>query len=54
LARRFFRDSRDAKPDGGRIAGQPIRVGWVSDASFGPVNPMTATPHGALELFVNG
>jgi aspartyl-tRNA(Asn)/glutamyl-tRNA(Gln) amidotransferase subunit A len=31
--------SRDAEPDGGRIAGQPIRVGWVSDAAFGPVDP---------------
>src|SRR5882757_5491024 len=31
--------ARDAEPDGGRIAGQPIRVGWVSDAAFGPVDP---------------
>jgi aspartyl-tRNA(Asn)/glutamyl-tRNA(Gln) amidotransferase subunit A len=31
--------ARDAKPDSGRLAGQPIRVGWVSDAAFGPVDP---------------
>jgi aspartyl-tRNA(Asn)/glutamyl-tRNA(Gln) amidotransferase subunit A len=31
--------ARDAEADGGRIAGQPIRVGWVSDAAFGPVDP---------------
>jgi len=31
--------SRDAEPDGARIAHQPIRVGWVSDAAFGPVDP---------------
>jgi aspartyl-tRNA(Asn)/glutamyl-tRNA(Gln) amidotransferase subunit A len=29
---------RDAEA-GGRIAGQPIKVGWVSDAAFGPVDP---------------
>jgi aspartyl-tRNA(Asn)/glutamyl-tRNA(Gln) amidotransferase subunit A len=31
--------ARDAEPGDGRIAGQPIRVGWVSDAAFGPVDP---------------
>jgi aspartyl-tRNA(Asn)/glutamyl-tRNA(Gln) amidotransferase subunit A len=31
--------ARDAEADGGRIAGQPIRVGWVSDTAFGPVDP---------------
>jgi aspartyl-tRNA(Asn)/glutamyl-tRNA(Gln) amidotransferase subunit A len=31
--------ARDAEPDSGRLAGQPIRVGWVSDAAFGPVDP---------------
>jgi aspartyl-tRNA(Asn)/glutamyl-tRNA(Gln) amidotransferase subunit A len=31
--------ARDAEPGDGRIAGQPIRVGWVSDAAFGAVDP---------------
>jgi aspartyl-tRNA(Asn)/glutamyl-tRNA(Gln) amidotransferase subunit A len=31
--------ARNAVADGGRIAGQTIRVGWVSDAAFGPVDP---------------
>jgi aspartyl-tRNA(Asn)/glutamyl-tRNA(Gln) amidotransferase subunit A len=31
--------ARDAEPDGDRVAGQPIRVAWVSDAAFGPVDP---------------
>jgi aspartyl-tRNA(Asn)/glutamyl-tRNA(Gln) amidotransferase subunit A len=31
--------ARDAEPGDGKIAGQPIRVGWVSDAAFGPVDP---------------
>jgi aspartyl-tRNA(Asn)/glutamyl-tRNA(Gln) amidotransferase subunit A len=31
--------ARGAEPDGGGLAGQPIRVGWVSDAAFAPVNP---------------
>jgi len=31
--------AREAEPDSGRVAGQPIRVGWVSDAAFGPVDP---------------
>jgi aspartyl-tRNA(Asn)/glutamyl-tRNA(Gln) amidotransferase subunit A len=31
--------ARDAKGDGGALAGQPIRVGWVSDAAFAPVDP---------------
>jgi aspartyl-tRNA(Asn)/glutamyl-tRNA(Gln) amidotransferase subunit A len=31
--------SRDAGPGDGGIAGRPIRVGWVSDAAFGPVDP---------------
>jgi len=31
--------ARDAVPESGRVAGQPIRVGWVSDAAFGPVDP---------------
>jgi aspartyl-tRNA(Asn)/glutamyl-tRNA(Gln) amidotransferase subunit A len=29
----------DAEPAAPRIAGQPIRVGWISDAAFGPVDP---------------
>jgi aspartyl-tRNA(Asn)/glutamyl-tRNA(Gln) amidotransferase subunit A len=31
--------ARDAEAGAGRIAGQPIRIGWVSDAAFGPVDP---------------
>jgi aspartyl-tRNA(Asn)/glutamyl-tRNA(Gln) amidotransferase subunit A len=31
--------ARDAEPDSGRLAGQPIRVGWISDAAFSPVDP---------------
>jgi aspartyl-tRNA(Asn)/glutamyl-tRNA(Gln) amidotransferase subunit A len=31
--------ARDAEPDSFRGAGQPIRVGWVSDTAFGPVDP---------------
>jgi aspartyl-tRNA(Asn)/glutamyl-tRNA(Gln) amidotransferase subunit A len=31
--------ARDAQGDGGGLAGQPIRVGWVSDAAFAPVDP---------------
>ncbi len=31
--------ARDAEPDGARLAGRPVRVGWVSDAAFGPVDP---------------
>lgn len=31
--------AREAAPGDGRIAGQPVRVGWVSDAAFGPVDP---------------
>jgi aspartyl-tRNA(Asn)/glutamyl-tRNA(Gln) amidotransferase subunit A len=31
--------ARDAEPDSDRVAGQPIRVAWVSDAAFGPVDP---------------
>jgi aspartyl-tRNA(Asn)/glutamyl-tRNA(Gln) amidotransferase subunit A len=30
---------RDAQGDGGGLAGQPVRVGWVSDAAFAPVDP---------------
>jgi aspartyl-tRNA(Asn)/glutamyl-tRNA(Gln) amidotransferase subunit A len=30
---------RDAQADGGGLAGQPVRVGWVSDAAFAPVDP---------------
>ena len=29
----------NAESGDARIAGQPIRVGWVSDAAFGPVDP---------------
>jgi aspartyl-tRNA(Asn)/glutamyl-tRNA(Gln) amidotransferase subunit A len=29
---------RDADSGDGKVAGQPIRVGWVSDAAFGPVD----------------
>lgn len=31
--------ARDAKPGDSRFPGQPVRVGWVSDAAFGPVDP---------------
>jgi aspartyl-tRNA(Asn)/glutamyl-tRNA(Gln) amidotransferase subunit A len=31
--------ARDAGSGDGKIAGQPIRVGWVTDAAFGPVDP---------------
>src|SRR5277367_778408 len=32
--------ARDAQAaDGGGLAGQPIRVGWISDAAFAPVDP---------------
>ena len=31
--------ARGAEADGGRLAGQPVRVGWVSDAAFAPVDP---------------
>jgi aspartyl-tRNA(Asn)/glutamyl-tRNA(Gln) amidotransferase subunit A len=31
--------ARNAEPGNAGIAGQPVRVGWVSDAAFGPVDP---------------
>ena len=31
--------ARDAEADGGGLAGQPVRVGWISDAAFAPVDP---------------
>jgi aspartyl-tRNA(Asn)/glutamyl-tRNA(Gln) amidotransferase subunit A len=31
--------ARDAEPDSDKVAGQPTRVAWVSDAAFGPVDP---------------
>jgi aspartyl-tRNA(Asn)/glutamyl-tRNA(Gln) amidotransferase subunit A len=35
---------KNAEPGEAILAGQPIRVGWVSDAAFGPVDPeITAT-----------
>ena len=30
---------RDADPGAARIAGRSLRVGWVTDAAFGPVDP---------------
>ena len=40
--------ARDAQGDDGGLAGQPIRVGWVSDAAFAPVDPeITAAVAGA-------
>jgi aspartyl-tRNA(Asn)/glutamyl-tRNA(Gln) amidotransferase subunit A len=30
---------RDARPSSDRVAGQSLRVGWVSDAAFAPVDP---------------
>jgi aspartyl-tRNA(Asn)/glutamyl-tRNA(Gln) amidotransferase subunit A len=30
---------RDADAGATRIAGQKLRIGWVTDAAFGPVNP---------------
>jgi aspartyl-tRNA(Asn)/glutamyl-tRNA(Gln) amidotransferase subunit A len=35
--------ARDAEADGGGLAGQPVRVGWVSDAAFAPVDPEITT-----------
>lgn len=35
----FAIHARNAEPGDGKIAGQPIRVGWVSDAAFAPVDP---------------
>ncbi|HTH99519.1 MAG TPA: amidase [Acidisoma sp.] len=31
--------SRDGVADHGRVPGQPLRIGWVTDAAFGPVDP---------------
>src|SRR5580704_9518958 len=31
--------ARDADVEAGRIAGRAVRVGWVSDEAFGPVDP---------------
>lgn len=31
--------ARDAVSGNGRVPGQPVRVGWVTDAAFGPVDP---------------
>ena len=31
--------AREAQADGGGLAGQPVRVDWVSDAAFAPVDP---------------
>ncbi len=31
--------TRDAETGAGRIAGRAVRVGWVSDEAFGPVDP---------------
>jgi aspartyl-tRNA(Asn)/glutamyl-tRNA(Gln) amidotransferase subunit A len=31
--------AREAQADGGGLAGQPVRVGWVSDGAFAPVDP---------------
>jgi hypothetical protein len=36
--------ARDAEPDSDRVTGQPIRVAWVSDAAFGPVDPRSPPP----------
>ena len=30
---------RDADAGAGRVAGRPLRIGWVADAAFGPVDP---------------
>ena len=35
--------ARDAEADGGSLAGQPVRVGWVSDAAFAPVDTEDVT-----------
>jgi aspartyl-tRNA(Asn)/glutamyl-tRNA(Gln) amidotransferase subunit A len=34
--------ARNAESGAGRIAGQPVRVGWVTDAAFAPVDPEIA------------
>jgi aspartyl-tRNA(Asn)/glutamyl-tRNA(Gln) amidotransferase subunit A len=31
--------AKNAEPADARIAGAPVRVGWVSDSAFGPVDP---------------
>lgn len=31
--------ARDAMPSDPRFAGRPVRVGWISDAAFAPVDP---------------
>lgn len=35
----FAIHARDAQPANARVAGTPIRVGWISDEAFGPVDP---------------
>ena len=41
-------------PGDGKIAGQSIRVGWVSDAAFGPVDPeITAAVAAAAALLAD-
>ena len=46
--------ARDAEPDRGRIDGRPIRVGSVSDAAFGPVDPeITAAVAAAATLLAD-
>jgi aspartyl-tRNA(Asn)/glutamyl-tRNA(Gln) amidotransferase subunit A len=30
---------RDADTGAGRVAGRPLRIGWVTDAAFGPIDP---------------
>ena len=42
--------AREAEPDSCRLAGQPIRVGWVSDAAFGPVDPEITVAAAAAQL----
>jgi aspartyl-tRNA(Asn)/glutamyl-tRNA(Gln) amidotransferase subunit A len=46
--------ARDARADGGGLAGQPIRVGWVSEAAFAPVDPeITAAVAAAAAQFAD-
>ncbi|MFD2933659.1 amidase [Spirosoma flavum] len=43
--------ARDAQPANFRLPGQKIRVGWVSDTAFGPVDPeITATVKATAQL----
>ncbi len=48
----YFTYARDAEPADPRVAGQPVRVGWISDEAFAPVDPevTAAVVAGAAQL----